>query len=56
MFKDGQVVIGLKIYENEATQNKHVKEKKNKQKLGFLDNGIMHTRTGLCTHEFSLHA
>ena len=32
MFKDGQVVIGLKIYENEATQNKHVKEKKKTNK------------------------
>ena len=33
MFKDGQVVIGLKIYENEATQTKHVKEKKKQTKI-----------------------
>ena len=25
MLKDGQAVMGLKIYEKQATQNKHVK-------------------------------
>ena len=31
-------------------------QKQNKQKLGFLGNGITHARTGLRMHEFSLRA
>ena len=27
---------------------------KTNKKLGFLGNGIMHARTGLCKHKFSL--
>ena len=30
------------------------KQKQNKQKLGFLGDGIIHAKTGLRTHEFSL--
>ena len=30
--------------------------RQNKQKLGFLGNGITHARTGLHMHEFSLRA
>ena len=29
-------------------------QRQNKQKLGFLGNAIMHTRTSLRTHKFSL--
>ena len=49
MLKDKQIVMGLKIYEKEATQNKYIKAGKKK---GFLGNDVMHARTGLCTHEF----
>ena len=58
MLKGKQIVMGLKTYEKRATQNKHVnaKNKTNKRKLGFLGNGIMHARTSLRTHEFSLRA
>ena len=45
----------------EGYVDKHVKEKskqkqKQKKNYSFLDNGIMHGRTGLRTHEFSLYA
>ena len=53
MLKDKQIVMGLKIYEKEAIQNKYIKAGKKK---GFLGNDVMHARTGLCTHEFSLRA
>ena len=58
MLKGNQTIIGLEKYENEATHNTHVnaEKKKNKQKLGFLGNGITYARTNLRTHEFSLHA
>ena len=32
MLKDGQAVMGLKIYEKNATQNKHMKAKTKKTK------------------------
>ena len=51
MLKDKQIVMGLKIYEKEAIQNKYIKAGKKK---GFLGNDVMHARTGLCTHEFNL--
>ena len=47
MLKDKKIVMGLKIYEKEATQNKYIKAGKKK---GFLGNDVMHARTGLCTH------
>ena len=56
MLNDGQAVMGLKIYEKEATRNKHVKVETKQTKIRVLGNGIMHARTGLRTHEFSLHA
>ena len=55
MLKDKQTVMGFKTYEKEATQNKHVNAKtKQTKKLGFLGNGITHTRIGQCAHKFSL--
>ena len=33
MLNDGQAVIGLKIYENEVTQNKHVKAETKQTKI-----------------------
>ena len=48
MLKDKKIVMGLKIYEKEATQNKYIKA--GKKKKGFLGNDVMHARTGLCTH------
>ena len=33
MLKGGQAIMGLKTYEKEATQNKHVKAKQNKQEF-----------------------
>ena len=54
MLKDGQAIMGLKIYEKEATQNKYMKTGKKNQ--GFLGNGVTHARTCLCMHEFSLRA
>ena len=33
MLKDGQAVIGLKIYGNEATKNKHVKAETKQTKI-----------------------
>ena len=51
MWKGGQELIGPKTYEKWAKQNKHVKEEtKQTKNLGFLGNGIMHARTGLCMH------
>ena len=50
---------GLKTYEKEAKQNKHVNaetKQTKKKNLGFLGNDITHARTGLCTNEFSLRA
>ena len=51
-----QIVMGLETFKKRATQNTHVNVETNKQKLGFLGNGIMHARTGLRMHEFSLRA
>ena len=49
--------MGLKTCEKEATQKKTCESKnKTNKNLEFLGNGITHARTGLCTHEFSLHA
>ena len=46
MLKGKHTVIGFETYGKEA-----YKTNKNQ---GFLGNGITHTRTGLCKHEFSL--
>ena len=55
MLKGDQANMGLKTYEKEVTQNKHVNEEtKQTKKLGFLGNGITHTRIGQCAHKFSL--
>ena len=52
MLKGEQVLMGLKSYKEEATQNKRVNAKtkqQKKKKKGFLGNSITHARTGLCT-------
>ena len=36
MLKDGQAVMGLKIYEKEATRNKHVKVETKQTKIRVL--------------------
>ena len=58
MLKGKKIVMEFETYEKEATQNTpvSVETKPKKKKFGFLGNNIMHARTGLCTHEFSLRA
>ena len=52
MWKVEQELMGPKTYEKKAKLNKHVKTetKQTNKNLGFLGNGIMHTRTGLHMH------
>ena len=40
MLKDGQAVMGLKIYEKEATQNKHMKAETKQTKIRVF--GLQH--------------
>ena len=47
---------GLKYMKKKLYRTNIWKQKQNKQKLGFLGNGITHARTGLRMHEFNLRA
>ena len=49
MLKGEQELKGFKTYKKEVTQKKHVNAEIKQTKLGFLGNGIMHTRTSLHT-------
>ena len=48
--------MGHERYEKQATQNTHVSAETKQTKIRVFGNGIMHVRTSLRTHEFSLRA